>query len=91
MLSSYCYAECRFAECLYAKCRYAKCCYAECHFRIDATYEMRRTEYGEICISIYTHTVTERAYKGNGKVGNESKVEERQRERECVCVCASVD
>ncbi len=58
-------------------------------FRIDATYEMRTTEYGEICISIDTHTVAERAYKWNGKVGKESKVAERQREG--VCVCASVD
>jgi hypothetical protein len=47
---------------------------------------MRTTEYGEICISIDTHTVAEGAYKGNGKVGKESKVAERQRERECVCV-----
>ncbi len=58
-------------------------------FRISATYEMRATEYSEICISIDTHTVTERAYKGNRKVGKESKVAERQRERERVCV--SVD
>jgi hypothetical protein len=42
---------------------------------------MRTTEYGEICISIDTHTVAERAYKGNRKVGKESKVAERQRER----------
>jgi hypothetical protein len=58
-------------------------------FCIDATYEMRTTEYGEICISIDTHTVAERAYKGNGKVGKESKVAKRHRERESVC--ASVD
>jgi len=49
---------------------------------------MRTTEYSEIYISIDAHTVTERAYKGNGKVGKESKVAERQRERERVCVCA---
>jgi hypothetical protein len=30
-------------------------------FRISVTYEMRTTEYGEICISIDTHTVAERA------------------------------
>jgi hypothetical protein len=59
-------------------------------FCIDATYEMRTTEYGEICISIDTHTVAERAYKGNGKMGRESKVAERQRERVCVCVCVRV-
>jgi hypothetical protein len=28
-------------------------------FRIDATYEMRTTEYGEICISIDNQTVAE--------------------------------
>ena len=55
------------------------------HFRIDATYEMRTTEYGEVCISIDTHTVAERVYKGKGKVGKESKVVER--ERVCVCEC----
>ena len=47
---------------------------------------MRTTKCGEICISIDAHTVAERAYKGNGKVGKESKVAERQRERESVCV-----
>jgi hypothetical protein len=38
---------------------------------------MRTTEYSEIYISIDTHTVAERAYKGKGKVGKESKVAER--------------
>jgi hypothetical protein len=54
---------------------------------------MRTTEYGEISISIDTHTVAEQAYKGNRKVGKENKVVERQRERdrERECVCASVD
>jgi hypothetical protein len=47
---------------------------------------MRTTEYSEIYISIDTHTVAERVYKGEEKVGKESKVAERQRERECVCV-----
>ena len=51
---------------------------------------MRTTEYGEICISIDAHTVAERAYEGNGKVGKESNVAERQRERERVCVCVRV-
>ena len=50
---------------------------------------MRTTEYSEIYISIDTHTVAERVYKGEEKVGKESKVAERQRERESVC--ASVD
>jgi hypothetical protein len=47
---------------------------------------MRTTEYGEICISIDAHTVAERVYKGNRKVGKESKVAERQKERERECV-----
>jgi hypothetical protein len=51
---------------------------------------MRTTEYSEIYISIDAHTVAERVYKGEEKVGKESKVAERQRERECVCVCVRV-
>ena len=47
---------------------------------------MRTTEYSEICISIDNQTVSERAFKRNGKMGKESKVAERQRERERVCV-----
>ena len=50
---------------------------------------MRTTEYGEICISIDTQTIAERAFKQNGEKGKESKVAERQREIECVG--ASVD
>jgi hypothetical protein len=50
---------------------------------------MRTTKYGEICISIDNQTNAERAFMRNGKMGKESKVEERQREIECVC--ASVD
>ncbi len=56
------------------------------YFRIDATFEMRTTKYGEICISIDNQTNAERAFMRNGKMGKESKVEERQREIECVCV-----
>ncbi len=52
---------------------------------------MRTTEYGEICISIDNQTITELAFKQNGKMGKESKVAERQRERERECVCVSVD
>jgi hypothetical protein len=59
------------------------------YFRIDATYEMRTTEYGEICISIDDQTNAERVFMRNRKMGKESKVMERQREIECVC--ASVD
>jgi hypothetical protein len=49
------------------------------YFHIDATYEMRTTEYGEICISIDDQITAERAFKRNGKRGKESKVAERQR------------
>ncbi len=49
-------------------------------FRISVTFEMRTTEYSEIYISIDAHTVAERVYKGEEKVGKESKVAERQRE-----------
>ncbi len=56
-------------------------------FRISVIFEMRTTEYSEIYISIDTHTVAERVYKGEETVGKESKVAERQRERERVCVC----
>jgi hypothetical protein len=59
------------------------------HFGIDANFEMRTTEYVEICISIDSQTNAERAFMRNGKMGKESKVAERQRETECVC--ASVD
>ncbi len=48
---------------------------------------MRTTEYSEIYISIDTHTVAVRVYKGEEKVGRESKVAERHTERESVCVC----
>jgi hypothetical protein len=58
-------------------------------FRISVTFEMRTTEYGEICISIDLKTVAEQAFKQNRKMGKESKVAERQREGESVC--ASVD
>jgi len=55
-------------------------------FHIIVTFEMRTTEYSEIYISIASHTVAERLYKGEEKVGKESKVAERQREKESVCV-----
>jgi hypothetical protein len=52
---------------------------------------MRTTEYSEIYISIDTHTVAERIYKGEEKVGKESKVAERQRESVCVRVLIETD
>jgi hypothetical protein len=51
---------------------------------------MRTTEYSEIYISIDTHTVAERVYKGEEMVGKESKVAERQRDRERESVCERV-
>jgi hypothetical protein len=60
-------------------------------FRIDATYEMRTTEYGEICISIDDQTNAERVFMRNGKMGKESKVMERQREIECVCLLVLIE
>ncbi len=61
-------------------------------FRIEVTFEMRTSEYGEICISIDKLEIVVRVFISNGKKGEESKTVERQRERErvCVCVCASV-
>ncbi len=59
------------------------------NFRISVTFEMRTTEYSEIYISIDTHTIAERVYKGEDTVGKESKVAERQRERESVCASAA--
>jgi len=68
-----------------------KCCEYGCrYFHIDATYEMRTTEYGEICISIDDQTNAERAFMRNRKMGKESKVAERQRQREIECVCVRV-
>ncbi len=57
-------------------------------FRIDVTFEMRTSEYGEICISIDKLEIVFRVFISNKKKGEESKTAERQRER--VCVCASV-
>ena len=59
------------------------------YFHISVTFEMRTSEYVEICISIDDQTIAERAFKRNEKMGKESKVAEGQREIECVC--ASVD
>jgi hypothetical protein len=51
-------------------------------FCIDATYEMRTTEYGEICISIDNQTVAKMKWKdGEREQGS------REKERENVCVC----
>jgi hypothetical protein len=57
-------------------------------FHIDVTFEMRTSEYGEICISIDNWKMVAMVFISNGKEGEESKIAERQRER--VCVCASV-
>ncbi len=70
------YGECHYAECHYAECHYAECHYAEHHytFCISVTFEMRTSEYVQICISIAIKTVAEQAFKQNGKMGKESKV-----------------
>jgi hypothetical protein len=51
-------------------------------FCIDVTFEMRTSEYGEICISIDKLKIIVRVFISNGKKGEESKTLERQRERE---------
>ena len=56
-------------------------------FHINATFEMRTSEYVEISISIDTKIISERVFMWNRKKGKESKVTERQKESECVCVC----
>ena len=58
-------------------------------FRIEVTFEMRTSEYGEICISIDKLEVVARVFISNGKKGEECKIAERQRERVCVCECWS--
>jgi hypothetical protein len=60
-------------------------------FCISVTFEIRTSEYSDVYISINSNTVAERVYKGEEKVGKESKVAERQRERECACASASAD
>ncbi len=60
------------------------------YFRIDVTFEMRTSEYIEICISIDIKIVGERVFMWNGKKGKEGKVTERQKESERVCVCVCV-
>ncbi len=52
---------------------------------IEVTFEMRTSEYGEICISIDQLEIVVRVFISNRKMGEESKTAERQRERECVC------
>jgi hypothetical protein len=63
-----------------------KCTSITTLFRIDVTFEMKTSEYGEICISIDKLEVVARVFISNGKKGEESKIAERQRERECVRV-----
>ncbi len=60
-------------------------------FRIEVTFEMRTSEYGEICISIDKLEIIVRVFISNGKKGEESKTAERQREKESVCVRVLVE
>ncbi len=54
-------------------------------FRIDVTFEMRTSEFGEICISIDKLEVVARIFISNRKKGEKSKIAEREREREREC------
>jgi len=67
-----------------------QCCYRYVfltgYFRIDVTFEMRTSEYVEICISIDKLEMVARVFIWNEKKGKQSKVTERQRERQRVCV-----
>jgi len=61
-------------------------------FRISATYEMRTTEYGEICISNDNQTIREEGFYLKRKGEEREQTDgETERERACVCVCALVD
>jgi hypothetical protein len=55
-------------------------------FRIEATYEMRTTEHGEICISNDDQTIGEEGFYLKQK-GEEREQTDGETERECVCVC----
>ncbi len=60
------------------------------NFCIDVTFEMRTSEYFEICISIDTKLISKRVFMWNRKKGKESKVMETQKESKRVCVCVGV-
>jgi len=60
-------------------------------FRISATYEMRTTKHGEICISNDNQSIGEEGFYMKRK-GEEREQTDRETEREraCVCVCVCV-
>ncbi len=55
-------------------------------FHISATYEMRTTEHGEICISNDNQTIGEEGFYLKRK-GEEREQTDRETERERACVC----
>ncbi len=60
-----------------------KCSY----FRISATYEMRTTEHGEICISNDNETIGEEGFYLKRKGEEREQTDgETERERACMCV-----
>jgi hypothetical protein len=57
-------------------------------FRISATYEMRTTKHGEICISNDNQTIGEEGFYMKRKGEEREQTDgETERERACVCVC----
>jgi hypothetical protein len=59
-------------------------------FHIDATYGMRTTKHGEICISNDNHTIGEEGFYLKRK-GEEREQTDGETERERACVCVLVD
>jgi hypothetical protein len=57
------------------------------HFRIDATYEMRTTEHGEICISNDNQTIGEEEGFYLKRKGEEREQTDGETERERASVC----
>jgi hypothetical protein len=58
------------------------------YFRIDVTFEMRTSEYVEICISIDNqNNRRDRFYVKRKEGEREQGRGETERERACVCVC----
>jgi hypothetical protein len=54
-------------------------------FRINATYEMRTTKHGEICISNHNQTIGEEGFYLKRK-GEEREQTDGETERERACV-----
>jgi hypothetical protein len=61
-------------------------------FCIDVTFEMRTSEYIEICISIDNQTNWWEGFYVKRKEGERKQGSgETERERACVCVCALIE